>query len=121
MAQAQTASEKKKIELKMTSDPELSFILKLLQATDQDDIVTEERARRHQARQSRVAADIEAMDVDDEDVWLFFFFFLQMISLLLEFSMLLLAICCSAFSALKNKSNYSKECQSSISCALLFY
>lgn len=68
LAQAQTTSEKKKIEQKMSSDPELSLILKSLKATDQDDIVSEERARRQQARQSRVAADIEAIDVDDEEV-----------------------------------------------------
>ncbi|KAI8793415.1 U5 small nuclear ribonucleoprotein 200 kDa helicase [Biomphalaria glabrata] len=67
LAQAQTASEKKKIEQKMSNDPELSIILKSLKATDQDDIVSEERARRQQARQSRVAADIEAMDVDEEE------------------------------------------------------
>ncbi|BFY98347.1 hypothetical protein BsWGS_01387 [Bradybaena similaris] len=67
LAQAQTTSEKKKIEQKMSSDAELAYILKSLQSTDQDDIVSEERARRQQARQSRVAADIEAMDVDDED------------------------------------------------------
>lgn len=74
LAQAQTTSEKKKIEQKMSSDAELAYILKSLQSTDQDDIVSEERARRQQARQSRVAADIEAMDVDDEDVCCTFYF-----------------------------------------------
>jgi pre-mRNA-splicing helicase BRR2 len=50
----------------MLSDTELSRILNSLQETDQDDLVTEERARRQQARQSRVAADLESMDVDDD-------------------------------------------------------
>ena len=73
LAQAQTAAEKKKIEQQMSDDPELSVILKMLQATDQDDIVSEERARRQQARQTRVAADIEAMDVEEEEVGFDFF------------------------------------------------
>ena len=73
LAQAQTSSEKKKIEQQMSADTELSVILKMLQATDQDDIVSEERARRQQARQTRVAADIEAMDVEEEEVGFFCF------------------------------------------------
>lgn len=64
LAQAQTDEEKKSIEEKMSADTELSGYLKALGATDKEDLVSEERARRQQARQSRVAADIEAMDVD---------------------------------------------------------
>ena len=54
----------------MQSDAELSRILHSLQETDQDDLVTEERTRRQQARQSRVAADLESMDVDEDVVCL---------------------------------------------------
>lgn len=66
LAQAQTATEKTKIEEKMSSDSELSKYLKALEVADKEDIVSEERARRHQARQSRVAADLEAMDTDQQ-------------------------------------------------------
>ena len=52
----------------MESEPELKKILHALQATDKEDIVTEERARRQQDRRSRVAADIAAMDTDDNQV-----------------------------------------------------
>ena len=69
LAQAQTDEEKKSIEEKMTSDPELAGYLRALGATDKEDLVSEERSRRQQARQSRVAADIEAMDVDQSQVW----------------------------------------------------
>jgi hypothetical protein len=55
-------------EVKMSSDPELAKYLHALGATDKEDIVSEERARRQQARQSRVAADIEAMDTDEQKV-----------------------------------------------------
>jgi pre-mRNA-splicing helicase BRR2 len=68
LAQAQTNEEKKSIEEKMTSDTELSGYLRALGATDKEDLVTEERTRRQQVRQSRVAADIEAMDVDQSQV-----------------------------------------------------
>jgi len=67
LGQAQTASEKKKIESIMEADAELADILKSLQATDQEDLVGEERTRKLQARQSRVAADIEAMDIDGQE------------------------------------------------------
>lgn len=67
LGQAQTSSEKKKIESAMEGDPELSDILRQLQATDQEDLVGEERTRKLQARQSKVAADIEAMDVDGQE------------------------------------------------------
>ncbi|KAL5015950.1 hypothetical protein ScPMuIL_005539 [Solemya velum] len=65
LAAAQTKTERAAIEEKMESDPELLRYLQALQATDKEDIVSEERARRQQARQSRLAADIEAMDMDD--------------------------------------------------------
>ncbi|XP_063432226.1 U5 small nuclear ribonucleoprotein 200 kDa helicase-like [Mytilus trossulus] len=66
LASAQTEAEKKKIEEKMSNDPELAKFLHALGATDKEDIVSEERARRQQARQSRVAADIQAMDTDEQ-------------------------------------------------------
>lgn len=68
LAQAQNQEEKVEIEQKMESEPELKTILHALQATDKEDIVTEERSRRDQARKSRVAADMEAMDTDDVQV-----------------------------------------------------
>lgn len=68
LASAQTASERSKIEEQMQSDTELAKILHALQETEHDDVVTEERVRRQQARQSRVAADLESMDVDDDIV-----------------------------------------------------
>ena len=68
LAQAQNEDEKNEIEQKMESEPELKQILNALQATDKEDIVTEERARRQQDRRSRVAADIAAMDMDDNQV-----------------------------------------------------
>ena len=72
LAQAQNEEEKVEIEAKMESEPDLVVILQALQATDREDIVTEERSRRDQARKSRVAADIEAMDTDDTQVrWWF--------------------------------------------------
>jgi pre-mRNA-splicing helicase BRR2 len=61
----------------MESEPELLKILQALQAIDKEDIVSEERSRRDQARKSRVAADIEAMDTDDTQV-LFRFFMSQL-------------------------------------------
>ena len=69
LAQAQNEDEKNEIEKKMESEPELKKILHALQATDKEDIVTEERARRQQDRRSRVAADIAAMDTDDNQVF----------------------------------------------------
>ncbi|WAR22369.1 U520-like protein [Mya arenaria] len=65
LAQAQNETEKGEIEGKMESESDLKTILHALQATEKEDIVTEERSRRDQARKSRVAADIEAMDTDD--------------------------------------------------------
>ena len=72
LAQAQNEKEKVDIEEKMESEPELLKILQALQAIDKEDIVSEERSRRDQARKSRVAADIEAMDTDETQVqWCF--------------------------------------------------
>lgn len=67
LAQAQSATEKKEIEQKMEGDSELSAILLALQATEKEDIVSEQRARRHQARQSRMAADMESLHADGID------------------------------------------------------
>lgn len=69
LASAQTSSERSKIEEQMEGDVELTRILRNLQETDSDDLVSEERARRQQARQSRVAANLESMDVDEHVVW----------------------------------------------------
>ena len=67
LMQAQSDEERETIEEKMSSDAELSQYLHALQETDREDLVMEERARRQAKRQSRVDADLEAMDVDDED------------------------------------------------------
>ena len=68
LAQAQTTEDRKKIEEEMESRPELSKYLQALEAAEKEDIVTEERTRRREARQSRVAADIEAMDTEEKQV-----------------------------------------------------
>ena len=65
LAQAQSDTERAKIEDKMSGDAELAQILRALQETEKEDIVQEERARLHAARQSRVDADLEAMDVEE--------------------------------------------------------
>ena len=66
LAQAQSATEKEKLEEKMSSEPELLKILRALKETDKEDIVQEERARRQAARQSRVDANLEDMPVEGE-------------------------------------------------------
>lgn len=68
LAQAQSETEKSKIEDQMSSDADLTKILQALQETDKEDIVQEERARRQAARQSRVDADLEPMDTDEGGV-----------------------------------------------------
>ena len=68
LASAQSEAEKTKVEEKMRSDNDLSQILNALEETEKEDMVQEERARRHAARQSRVAADLESMDVDEGGV-----------------------------------------------------
>ena len=73
LAQAQNEDEKDEIEKKMESEPELKKILHALQATDKEDIVTEERARRQQDRRSRVAADIAAMDTEENQVYIYIY------------------------------------------------
>ncbi len=50
MQQAQSESDKTKIEEKMRSDPQLARYLAALQETDKEDIVQEERARRETTR-----------------------------------------------------------------------
>jgi N-terminal helicase PWI domain len=71
--QAQTEAEKQKIIKQMESDGELLKILRKLQETDKEDIVTEERQRRQTARKTRVEADLDTMDVDDAGVRFFHF------------------------------------------------
>jgi len=68
LAQAQNADERREIEATMEGEADTAGFLRALQATDKEDIVTEERSRRDQARKSRVAADMEAMDTDDTQV-----------------------------------------------------
>ncbi|XP_023931317.1 U5 small nuclear ribonucleoprotein 200 kDa helicase-like [Lingula anatina] len=65
LAQAQSQEERAKIEEKMSSDANLSKILHTLQETDKEDLVREERERRQAKRQTRVDADLEAMDTDE--------------------------------------------------------
>ena len=48
--QAQSESDKDKIEEKMLADPQLARYLSALQETDKEDIVQEERERREASR-----------------------------------------------------------------------
>jgi pre-mRNA-splicing helicase BRR2 len=67
LAQAQSDTERQKIEEQMSQDTDLSAILKQLRETERGDIVKEERARKQVARQSRLQADLlEAMDTDQQ-------------------------------------------------------
>jgi len=66
--QAQTDADKQKIIKQMEGDAELLKILRKLQETDKEDIVTEERQRRQAARKSRVETDLDTLDVDDAGV-----------------------------------------------------
>lgn len=66
LQQAQTDVEKQKIMKQMESDGELLKILRKLQETDKEDIVTEERQRRQAARKSRVETDLDATDIIDD-------------------------------------------------------
>lgn len=66
--QAQSDVDRQKIIKQMESDGELLKILRKLQETDKEDIVTEERQRRQSARKARVETDLDAMDVDDAGV-----------------------------------------------------
>ncbi|XP_054766386.2 U5 small nuclear ribonucleoprotein 200 kDa helicase-like [Lytechinus pictus] len=67
LAKSQTVAEKQQLEDQMKQDPELAAILQALTETDKEDIIKEERARKAAARQSRVDADLDAMEVDDDD------------------------------------------------------
>ena len=68
LASAQSETEKQKIEQTMEGDSLLSGYLRSLRETDKEDIVTEERSRRQAERQSRVEADLEAMDTEEGGV-----------------------------------------------------
>lgn len=57
--------EKVTIEEKMKNDPELAQILRSLRETGKEDIVQEERARRHATRKSRVDIDLEHVAADE--------------------------------------------------------
>ncbi|XP_074640358.1 U5 small nuclear ribonucleoprotein 200 kDa helicase-like [Tubulanus polymorphus] len=64
LAQAQSKDDRQKIEEKMSTDSELSQILRALQENDKEDLVQEEVERRHAARRSRVD-EIEDMDTEE--------------------------------------------------------
>lgn len=51
----------------MSSDGELAVYLRALEETDKEDLVTEERERRRAKRESRVEADLDGMDIDDDE------------------------------------------------------
>uniref|UniRef100_T1JH32 U5 small nuclear ribonucleoprotein 200 kDa helicase n=1 Tax=Strigamia maritima TaxID=126957 RepID=T1JH32_STRMM len=65
LASSQSESEKSKIISEMQNDPQLSKILRLLENTENEDFIQEERERRAKARQARIDADPEAMEIDD--------------------------------------------------------
>ncbi|XP_033632749.1 U5 small nuclear ribonucleoprotein 200 kDa helicase-like [Asterias rubens] len=67
LSRAQDATEKQRIEDKMKFDPTLAPILQALTETDKEDIIKEERARRAAARQSKVDADLDAMETDEPE------------------------------------------------------
>ena len=50
----------------MRGDPRLTRILSALEEMEREDIVHEERAQRHATRQSRIDADLDAMDMAGE-------------------------------------------------------
>ena len=52
----------------MASDAELSQYLRKLEGGEKDDAVQEERDRRRAARESKVTADVEAMDTEETSV-----------------------------------------------------
>lgn len=64
LASSQSESDRNKIIDKMQSDPQLAKIYHVLENTESEDIVQEERERRAQTRQAKLDADLEAMDVD---------------------------------------------------------
>lgn len=64
LATAQSAKEKKEIEEKMSSDPDLASILHALTETEQEDLIQEERARKAANRKARIAADLDAIESD---------------------------------------------------------
>lgn len=68
LASSQSATERSKLRDKMQADPELERILRQLENTDKDDVVQEERERRAQARQARVNAELEPMDMDEDSI-----------------------------------------------------
>ncbi|GAB6023297.1 hypothetical protein CHUAL_008104 [Chamberlinius hualienensis] len=67
LAASQSEAEKDKIVDKMLSDIQLSKIYHMLENTEADDIVQEERERRAQTRQARVDADLDAMEIDGSE------------------------------------------------------
>ena len=60
--------DRAKIEEQMASDAELSQYLRKLEGGEKDDAVQEERDRRRAARESKVTADVEAMDTEETSV-----------------------------------------------------
>lgn len=49
----------------MKAEPELLSLLEALTETEKEDLIQEERARKAAARQTRVDADLEAMETDE--------------------------------------------------------
>ena len=69
LASSQSENEKQEIENKMKNDPQLNKILQQLQETERGNIVQEEREKRDKARKSRIAADLENMEIDVNESW----------------------------------------------------
>lgn len=67
LASAQSESDRKEIEIKMSSDSQLSTILQQLNETEKEDIIKEEQQRRERMRRSKLDADLEAMETDQGD------------------------------------------------------
>ncbi|XP_071827411.1 U5 small nuclear ribonucleoprotein 200 kDa helicase-like isoform X1 [Apostichopus japonicus] len=67
LAKAQNSAERARLEEKMKAEPELTAILEALTETEKEDLIQEERARKAAARQTRVDADLEAMETDEAD------------------------------------------------------
>ncbi|XP_046850049.1 U5 small nuclear ribonucleoprotein 200 kDa helicase-like [Xenia sp. Carnegie-2017] len=62
LASAQSAKEKKDIEVKMENDPELAQILHALTESVEEDLIQEERSRKKAARNARVAANLAEIE-----------------------------------------------------------
>lgn len=68
LTSSQSEVERTKIMEKMQNDAQLSKILRMLENTENEDFIQEERERRAQARQARVDADLDNMDTDENNL-----------------------------------------------------